>query len=240
MTTNSAPKISICIVEDDDDLRQIMIVALTDFGFEVRGYRGSREFYRDLLNNPCDIVLLDINLPGEDGFSIMENLRTGSDVGIIMLTARNQDEDRVRALTRGADIYLTKPVQLEALAANIVSLARRLQGKNVSLRGVETAWRLSADGWSLHSPGGKSVLLTTSERTILEVLLRRPNVAVSREELVSALGHSSDYFLNNRMDMLMSRLRRKIFDHTGCHMPLRTVRGIGFSFIPEASDQPCP
>jgi two-component system, OmpR family, response regulator PhoP len=236
---NNLTHITIFIVEDDEDLRQVMTVALTDYGFEVRGFPGSREFYRELVNQPCDIVLLDINLPGEDGFSIMEHLRVGSDVGIIMLTARDGQEDRVKALTRGADIYLTKPAQLEELVANIVSLSRRLHSKNGVVPGNDGGWRFSLDGWSLLSPDGKYLLLTASERVVLEVLLRRRNEVVSRDELIDALGHKNDYFLDNRLDMLVSRLRRKIQHSTGTRFPLRTIRGTGFSFLPEIPESSC-
>jgi two-component system, OmpR family, response regulator PhoP len=236
VTNDSEHIISISIVEDDEDLRRILAAALGDFGFDVRDYPGSREFYRDLWNKPCSIAILDINLPGEDGFSILEHLRASSDIGVIMLTARNQKQDRLQALTQGADVYLTKPVDLDELVANIANLSRRICCPTVSPRIPTNSWKLSADRWSLFAPNGKIAALTASERAILGELLDHMDEAVTRDALVEALGHASDYLLPNRLDMLISRLRRNVLALTGCQLPLRTIRGIGFSLLSDPKE----
>ena len=230
-TPDNASLISVCIVEDDRDLRQLMVMALTDFGFQARGCACARDFYRDWVRQPCNIVLLDINLPDEDGFSIMEHLRAHSEAGIIMLTARSGLDDRVRALTGGADVYLAKPVQLEELAANIVSLSRRLNAKKET-SDRPSGWQLSEDGWFLLPPSGQRVALTTSERTVMQLLMDEAGRTVTREALAAALGHEEpEYPLSNRLDMLLSRLRRKVVDETRQRLPLKAVRGVGFSFL---------
>jgi len=173
--------------------------------------------------------VLDIGLPGEDGFSIMAHLRETTSAGIIMLTARGQTADRVRALMGGADIYLVKPVDMAELAANIVSLSRRLRATAPPLLESHDGWRMSADGWLLLSPTKASIPLSSSERQLLQVLARHPGSTVSREALVKALGHHPDDAFSNRLDMLVSRLRRKVLQATGKKFPLLAVRGIGFS-----------
>jgi two-component system, OmpR family, response regulator PhoP len=221
--------IAVCIVEDDCDLREEVVQTLLEYGFDARGFPGSRELYFGLLQQPCDVAILDVGLPGEDGFSIMENLRTTASIGIIMFTARGQMSDRVRALMGGADAYLVKPVDMVELVATIVSLARRLHPAENPAEERGSGWRLSGDGWLLSSPGGVSISLSGAERSFFQVLMQHVGITVSRGELIKALGHHADDVLSNRLDMLVSRLRRKVAQATSEELPLHSVRGIGFS-----------
>lgn len=221
--------VSICLVEDDRDLREEVVQTLLEYDFDVRSFVGSRELYLGLLQQPCDVAILDVGLPGEDGFTIMENLRATSSMGIIMFTARGQVTDRVRALMGGADAYLVKPVDMVELVATILSLSRRLRSAESAPPKRDGGWRLSDDGWILHSPAGVNISLSGAERSFLQVLAQHLGIAVSREELVKALGHHEDEVLSNRLDMLVSRLRRKVAQATDEKLPLHSVRGIGFS-----------
>lgn len=230
-----SPNIVLYIVEDDDDLREEVELSLSERGFTVRGFPGSRELYRGLLEAPCDILILDIGLPGEDGFSVLEYIRSTTQIGVIMFTARGQTEDRVRALMAGADVYLVKPVDMDELSANIISLFRRMPRREGARAEAASCWRLSADGWHLLAPAGGRVALSALERTLLEILLRDPGATVTREALVDALGQHPDEVLSNRLDMLISRLRRKIFQATGLQPPLHSVRGVGFFLQPSAT-----
>lgn len=119
--------LTVCVVEDNEDLREDIVETLCEAGFDVRGFPASRELYASMLAAPCDIAILDIGLPGEDGFSIMRRLCKVGSMGIIMLTARSAIDDRVRALTQGADAYLVKPVDLAELQAVVLSMGRRLR-----------------------------------------------------------------------------------------------------------------
>ncbi len=221
--------IAVCIVEDDTDLRDEVVQTLTEYGFDVRGFPGSRELYRGLLQQPCDVAVLDVGLPGEDGFSIMASLRETASMGIIMFTARGQMTDRVRALMGGADAYLVKPVDMEELVATIVSLARRLRTAEPAAQERDTGWRVSPDGWMLTSPEGVGIALSAAERSLLQVLMQHGGTTVSREALVHALEYHPDDVLSNRLDMLVSRLRRKVAQATSEKLPLHSVRGIGFA-----------
>jgi DNA-binding response OmpR family regulator len=228
-TSASNQGVSVCVVEDENDLREEVVQTLIEYGFDARGFPGSRELYLGLLQQSCDVAVLDIGLPGEDGFSILAHLREASSAGIIMLTARGQIDDRVRALMGGADIYLVKPVDMAELAANIVSLNRRLRATALPSAESHDGWRMSPDGWLLLTPSGASIPLSAAERKLLQVLAQHPGTTVSREALVKALGHHPDDALSNRLDMLISRLRRKVSQASGEKIPLRAIRGIGFS-----------
>jgi len=156
-------------------------------------------------------------------------------MGIIMLTARAQTEDRVRALLGGADVYMVKPVDLRELLAVIGSLARRLSASESlpanALETMASPWALSADGWTLFDPDGASLPLTAQERAFLQRLWQQAGEAVSREELAVAMGGDPYEYDFHRLDTLVSRLRRKAAD-LGLTLPLRAVRGMGYLFIP--------
>lgn len=232
--------IQVFVVEDDEDLREEIGLGLADFGFAVQTFPDPRELYRGMLKSRCDIVVVDIGLPGEDGFSVTEHLRSISNVGIVILSGRRGVEDRVRGLMGGADAWLSKPADLRELAVTLVSVRRRMalvpaggEAEPPPPRAPQPAapaleWVLTVDGWALVSPGGRSVSLTPSERLFIQCLFNQANEVVRREVLVEAMGHRADYYLNHRLDMLVSRLRRKIQSETGEALPLRAVRGFGF------------
>lgn len=236
-------RLEICVVEDEADFREEIVEALREAGFGVRDFPGSRELYAALLAAPCDILILDVGLPGEDGFSVAERLRGLGSMGIIMLTARGQTEDRVRALLGGADMYLVKPVDLRELVASIGSLARRLHLNGLTgapegagdgrAQGSVRSWSLSPDGWTLFDPEGSSMPLTAQERGFLQCLWARAGEAVSREDLAVALGGDPYEYDFHRLDTLVSRLRRKATG-AGMALPLRAVRGTGYLFIPRS------
>ena len=231
----SSKKIEICIVEDEDDLREELVDTLLEAGFGVRGFSASRELYAALLAAPCNIAILDIGLPGEDGFSIAARLRSLGKMGIIMLSARTAIDDRVRALQGGADVYLTKPVDLRELLAVVTSLARRLaMPEPQAISSTEVAsgpWSLSADGWGVIAPNGAALPLTAQERAFLVRLWQCAGEAVSREELAIALGGDPYEYDFHRLDTLVSRLRRKASD-IGLTLPVRAVRGTGYAVTP--------
>lgn len=226
--------IEVCVVEDDADLREELVAGLGDFGFAVRGFGDAISLYRGLLQMPCDVMVVDIGLPHEDGFAVAASLRAISNVGIVFLTGRSAVEDRIRGLMDGGDAYVVKPVDLHELVAILLSVRRRMVAMQPAMAttlerpATGQGWTLQSGGWALLAPNGVSVTLTTSERALMQSLFDQADEVVSREALVVALGHRSDYYLNHRLNMLVSRLRRKVQDETGCVLPLRAVRGRGF------------
>lgn len=234
-------RIRVFLVEDDADLRDELEFGLTAQAFEVVGFPGSRELYRALLRQQCDVVVIDVGLPGEDGFSIATTLESLPGIGVVFLTARTSIEDRVRGLTVGGDAYLLKPVDLRELAATIRSVYRRTRVSTpepapqsipptvVDMPSSRPAeWVLSADAWTLTHADGFSVSLTSSERLLLAHLFAHRDQVVTRDALIEVLGHRADYYLNHRLDMVVSRLRAKVSKRSGKALPLRVVRGIGF------------
>ncbi|MDX9767495.1 MAG: response regulator transcription factor [Ectothiorhodospiraceae bacterium] len=230
-SSHSNPPIEVCCVDDDTDLREAIVRALDAQGFRARGFGGSRELYLGLLQRPCRIAVLDVGLPGEDGFSIAANLRANDPgMGIVMLTACGGTDHRVQGLLGGADAYLVKPVDMRELVATLHSLARRLGRPTEAASTATPGWHLALDGWCLVAPDATQISLTGSERALLQTLMRSPDLPVARDALVTALGHDSDYYLPHRLDMLIGRLRRKVLETAGRPLPLKAVRGVGFVF----------
>jgi len=226
-------KPKVWIVEDDEDLREELVRGLGERGLTAIGFPDGMSLYQALMTQPCDVVVLDIALPDEDGLSIARRLRSGTELGIVMLTARGQTEDRVRALLDGADAYLVKPVELAELDATIRSVYRRIAPANTSVPDGAAAgqdWQLTHGGWVLQSPTRVSIPLSHSERVILGLLLERRNMICTRTDLINALGYRPDSYQANRLDMLFTRLRRKIGAETGLPLPVKAVRGQGFTF----------
>ncbi|WP_162925770.1 response regulator transcription factor [Isoalcanivorax indicus] len=224
--------IRVCVVEDDEDLREELVCALSREGFEVRAFPGSRELYAALLHQSTDLLLLDLGLPGEDGHTIMRRLKDAMPVGIVICSARSAVDERVLSMMTGADAYLVKPVDMRELVATLISVYRRLGKSTAPALPDAPRWSLADEGWTLRAPDGASLPLSPSEGTVLKLLFSTPGQPVSRDSIVQALGHNSDYYLDHRLDMLFSRLRRKVREHCGERLPVRAVRGIGFILRP--------
>lgn len=244
MTKQNYGSLRVAIVEDDDELRDaILVPSLRAAGIDASGFADAAQLYRAMLSCAFDIVVLDVNLPGEDGFTVAAYLRSMSPLGIVMLSGRAADEDRIRALQAGADVYLVKPVTMELLSANLHSLGRRLstvtkRKSSVTDGAADAAWLLSADDWCLLSPDGIDIELTAQERTVLRCLFAASQQTVAREVLIGHLTEKPHEFDPHRLDMLVHRLRRKVKQNTGRSLPLRAVRGQGYVLLPLAAERP--
>jgi DNA-binding response OmpR family regulator len=215
------------LLEDDDLLRdRILVPKLTQFGFQVTATRSSAQLHQAVLKGTPDIFLLDVGLPDADGFDVARSLRaTLPGAGIVMLTGRGDNVDRVRGLFEGADAYLSKPVEIDVLVATLYSVARRLQPASSVARGK---WTLSPDEWFLLSPTGARVMLSKSERRLLEAMMHRADEVVSREDLISVLTDDVTAFDPHRLDSIVHRLRRKVLAALGEPLPLNAVHGTGY------------
>jgi len=223
------------VLEDDAQLREgIIMPGLRYFGFEVTGAGSAAELYRHMLSKRFDMVVLDIGLPDESGLNVVKHLREISNLGIVMLTGNTGMDDHVGALTRGADAFLNKPVNIEVLAATLHSVARRLAGTPGAGVGGAAAgmgrWRLDTDDWCLVTPAGQALPLTAPERCILRMLMALRGEPVSREKLISALTSDIYEFDPHRLEMMVHRLRRKAQEAAGQPLPLLTSRGQGYLF----------
>jgi DNA-binding response OmpR family regulator len=225
--------LSVALLEDDVELReQILLPGLRHLGLEVTGMGSASELYLQLPQRRFDILVLDVGLPDQDGFTITRYLRASSTMGIVMLTGRGGAADRVHGLSAGADAYLAKPVDIDVLAATLRSLGRRLGNVPPPVEAAPVqdgaGWRLEANGWRLAAPGGGTVMLTLAERCVLGELLAKAGEAVSREVLIAALTPDVYDFDPHRLETLIHRLRRKIATATREPLPLRALHGAGY------------
>jgi len=152
-------------------------------------------------------------------------------LGVAEVDAGEVGPDRVRGLSQGADAYLSKPVEIDLLAATLHSLARRLFA---TPRAAPRRWHLDSNGWCLVSPAGGSTALTRTERRVVDRLLQAPGELVTRDELIGALTSNVFDFDPHRLDSLIYRLRRKVADACGEALPLNAVHGEGYVMVDEA------
>ena len=221
---------NVLIVEDDPAARQGLELALRRLGYGVRP-AGTGEAALDALRDgAADVVVLDVMLPGLDGFEVCRRLRRDSDVPVIMLTARSDDFDIVGGLEAGADDYVVKPVEPRVLDARIRAVLRRMARAGSP---AETYGELAIDRASLIvRRAGREVSLTPIELRLLLVLSGSPRQVFSREQLLD-LVWEHDYLGDSRLvDACVQRLRAKIETDTSEPRYIQTVRGFGYRFGP--------
>ncbi len=216
------------LVEDDDSLAKALRRGLVAKGFAV-DHADSVEFAAVLVGeNPYDLVLLDLALPGADGLSLLDTLRARqSAVPVLILTARGSVEDRVKGLDRGADDYLRKPFAFSELVARIRALLRRGDSLAPAVLRVGDV-ELDTRRFEVRR-AGSPVTVTAKEFAILEYLLRHAGELVTRSMLLEHCWDESYEGLSNLVDVHVSRLRRKL-ESTGASAPLRSIRGAGYVF----------
>lgn len=236
---------TILLVEDDGALRTLTARALRQSGFNVLTAATGAEMWVTLRETTVNLVVLDIMLPGTSGFDLFRRLRRESDVPIIFVSARGSEEDRVLGLELGADDYLAKPFSTRELAARVSAVLRRGGGldsgsepapENRALDLVHfDGWQVSQARRELRSPSGAIVDLTGAEFDLLTTFLGYPQRVLGRERLMelsrSRIGDSSD----RSIDVLVSRLRRKLQAEGGDEPPIVTVRGVGYMFKAEVT-----
>ena len=217
----------ILIVDDDDELSSLLTELLTREGFRVDTQNDGRRGLAAALNGGYDLMVLDVMLPGLDGFEILKRVRREARLPILMLTARGEDEDRIVGLDLGADDYLSKPFNTRELVARIRAILRRLENRTAGDR-------FEVNGISI-DPGsrevlrqGKPVEVTTFEFDILETLMRSAGRVVSRDELMEELYGRKATPFDRSVDMHISHLRRKL---EGDNPLIKTVRGVGYQFV---------
>lgn len=216
---------SVIVVEDNETLRDELVLYLLEEGFAVRGVGSGPELNRAIEVWPTDILILDLNLPEEDGISITRRIRRSLPaVGIILLTARVRSADRLEGYANGADVYLTKPTRPEELVAVVKNLFARL-GVPIS----PTPWKLDMAGLALCCPKGQSIELTTSEARLLMALAVNGQY-LDHAVLLSRFGDKTQPEKINkaRLEVLISRLRLKLAPHVNGGFDIRAVRGQGY------------
>jgi DNA-binding response OmpR family regulator len=216
----------ILIAEDERDLNNILTTKLTDAGYSVDSCLDGREAILYLQSTEYDLAVLDIMMPGADGFEVLASLRrSGKKTPVLFLTARDSIQDRVRGLDAGANDYLVKPFSLEELMARIRVLTRTAHGVAQNLL---TAGDLSMDIGSREVlRGGKRIELSAKEYQLLEYLLHNKGIALTREKIENHIWNFDYEGGTNVVDVYISYLRRKI-DAGQEQKLIRTVRGVGY------------
>ena len=200
------------------------------YGFRVTSVHRGDTGLKAALEKPFVLVLLDVMLPGLDGFEVLRRIRASSTVSVLLLTARGEDVDRIVGLEIGADDYLSKPFNPRELLARVRAILRRSAGTGVK----QEQTLLRADGLELNRAArtvlqnGKKIELTDVEFALLEALMRSPGKVVTREEISeNVLGRKFHPF-DRSLDMHLSRLRRKLGETGAPEEQVKTIRGVGY------------
>ncbi|MFA7664648.1 MAG: response regulator [Burkholderiaceae bacterium] len=233
------------VVDDEEDIREMLGDYLSSYGFDVRTVANGNEMRAALAQTPCELVLLDLGLPGEDGLTLARDLRSQNPaMGIIIVTGRGQAVDRIIGLEVGADDYIAKPFDLRELLARVRSVLRRLRLPVAEAAGsdAEDCTSLSFDGWrmdlasrSLWRASGEAVTLTTGEFDLLTAFVRNPNRVLSRDTLMDLIHHREAGPYDRSIDVQVGRLRRKIENDSARPEMIKAVRGVGYIFTPRVS-----
>ncbi|HSS20599.1 MAG TPA: response regulator transcription factor [Pyrinomonadaceae bacterium] len=224
----------ILIIDDDVALCELVTEYLAPLGFQIESvHRGDTGAERAIAGKHS-LVVLDVMLPGLNGFEVLRRIRSESKVPVLMLTARGDDVDRIVGLEIGADDYLPKPFNPRELTARIRAILRRAQAEDSATLNIATTVSVGDveldSGTRAVSRGGDNVELTSVEFDLLEKLMRAAGRIVTREELSKqVLGRSSSPF-DRSIDMHISNLRRKLGRQAGTNERIKTVRGVGYIY----------
>jgi len=219
----------ILVIEDDLVICNLFQDSFESEGFQVETVQDGCEGLKRGLSGEHDFVILDIKLPGLDGFEILRRIRAESDIPILMLTSFNEDVDRIKGLEMGADDYLNKPFNLYELLARIRTILRRT-GKQAS----DAKPNILQVGDILLDPGsrrvyrdGEEIALTAAEFSLLEVLLSDAGQVIPREELVRRVQGRLHNPYDRSIDVHISRLRKKLSSHSDGSERIKAIRGVG-------------
>jgi DNA-binding response OmpR family regulator len=213
-------------VDDEPDIREMLEYGLSNLGFEVKTVPDGRVATQTIKDWAPEAILLDIGLPGIDGFSLIASLRRITDVPILMLTGRAETPDKVSALSRGADDYVAKPFDLEELAARIRA---RLRRPRMETRDVVSYADVTVDVTHRKAArGGKPIELSTREFDLLLTLVRHPEQVFSRSQLLDLVWGIDRDVTPATVETYISYLRAKV-DAEGAPRLIHTLRGVGYT-----------
>jgi DNA-binding response OmpR family regulator len=219
------------VVEDDPDIALALRLLLTRAGHQVAHAKDGRSGLRDAYTERPELVILDIGLPGMDGWQVLERLRDVSDVPVLLLTAHGQESDKVRGLRGGADDYLTKPFTNAELVARVEALLRRSSGAASWADEVYDDGVLRIDPSARRTyVGGAEVRLTPTEFRLLNVLVRHAGAVLSPNQLLAQAWDDPTGIGPERVKFAVLRLRRKLGWTDPDDSPIESVRGFGYRY----------
>lgn len=217
----------ILLIEDNETIIMGLIYSLEQEGFNVDSAKNVKEAHNKLENNKFDLLLIDISLPDGNGYSICENVKKESDIPIIFLTAKDEEEDVVLGLDMGADDYIIKPFRTRELISRINSVFRRYE-KNIE-KSNEIKYKnilINLDKAKVYKDN-KEIIFTSLEYKILTLLFTNKNKLITREKLLDKIWDVAGNFVNdNTLTVYIKRIREKLEDKNG--KIIQTVRGIGY------------
>lgn len=240
---------NILVVDDDDAVCRLLEDYLVEHGYIVHTAHDAVAARALITQQRPDAVLLDVGLPGEDGLALARHLREHHDIGIMMISGAGETVDRIVGLEIGADDYIAKPFDLRELRARLKSVLRRYTTRGENSRAAPTAapqdagnvatrcvsfgvCELDLDRCLLLDPQGNEVPITRAEFELLRVFIERPNRPLSRDQLF-ALAQNRDWDpLDRSIDIRVARLRKKVEADADHPRVIRTVRGIGYMYVP--------
>ena len=230
-------KTCILIVDDNPEIREIINVLLGGEGFEVSEAENGSQALTLIEQQDFDLIILDIMMPGDDGFSLCQQIRRKSQVPIIMLTAASDEADRVIGLELGADDYIAKPFSPRELMARIKALLRRAEFRQPE-KEVVSGRKLKFAGWTLDSrtqllthEDGSSIDLTGSDFILLHLFLQHPGQILDRDAISDATRGRESLPMERGIDVQISRLRQKLGDNGKGPRIIKTIRGSGYMLI---------
>ena len=225
------------LVDDDEKLLKLLREYLEDYGFQVMTLADGSSVLQKIRTESPDVVILDIMLPKKDGLEVLKEIRMDHTIPVIMLTAKGDDTDRIVGLELGADDYLPKPFNPRELLARMKAVLRRIVSEDREEGRKEEGLVIKAGGLTLNKAKhtilveDKEVELSSTEYKILEVLMRHPNIVLSRDQLMN-LARGRDFMAFDRsIDVHISKLRAKLEPDPRSPMRIKTVWGIGYMFV---------
>lgn len=225
----------ILVVDDDPELTELLRNYLGGQGYDVDTAANGHFMRQRLAEHQPDLVILDLMLPGEDGLTLCRNLSANTRIPILMLTAKGDDMDRIIGLEMGADDYLPKPFNPRELLARIKSILRRTQDaatRETPAKALKFAgWTLDLSARNLVGADGVVVVLSAGEFRLLHLLAETPNTVFSRDQLTDVLAGRDASPLDRTIDVMISRLRRRLNDDARDPQLIRTVRSEGYMLV---------
>lgn len=232
--------IRILVCDDEVGVREMVQEYLAKRGFKVSTAASGEELRTVLTAGGIDLIVLDINMPGEDGLSVLRSLRVDNSVAVVMLTAAGEVVDRIIGLEMGADDYLGKPVDLRELEARIKAVLRRKTEAPTEASETPATgsvkfgdYTLNIEAAKMTAEDGSDVSLTSMEFNLLKVFARNKGRVLNRDQILEQAHDRSWDPFDRSIDIRISRLRRKIEPHPEKPVIIKTVRGIGYLFDPD-------